>query len=328
MHDEKQVSLFIAARHRSYQHRERNSPCRLLISRLVGPVVPVMTRARACGGAGAYVKQAKSNSRACPCPPWHRRRPLGLNDETPRSSVLASQHRFLPIFSSITFHAFVLLFNMCNLCLCFFSSKPLSQDEANGKYGSAFGPYANYQAKFDISMCQTPCREPCCWLASMVCLCPAQIHLRHKVLNHVSPNSGWKHYQCCQGYFGGCCCCQPGQMCDKECPVPCMCLEAFCCPGLAVSASANVMREEYRLGLDEDDVRLIRCSNCLQCCACLCCILSVFTESEQIDDCFRIVDCVADTVFCCVSGCMTAQVYHEVGVRRRMNAPSRQQMNR
>lgn len=213
-------------------------------------------------------------------------------------------------------------------CLICFSGKPLSRDEMNGKYGNAFGQYAHNQAKFDISLCETPCKTPCCWVASMACLCPAQIHLRHKALNHVDPGSGWKNYMCCQGYFGGCCCLQPGQCCDRTCPVPCMCLEACCCPGLAVSASGNVIRERYGLGLDEDDVKLIRCSNCLQIFSCLFSLFAYCTPCEGDDQCAAIVDIVADVVFCCVSGCMTAQVYHEISKQEKMSSPTRQRMDR
>jgi hypothetical protein len=83
-----------------------------------------------------------------------------------------------------------------------------------------------------------------------------------------------------------------------------MCLEAFCCPGLAASASGMVIRERYRLGLDKDDVRLIRCSNCLQFLSCFCWILAMVTDSDAIDSAAAITDCVADVVFCCVAGCM------------------------
>ena len=214
------------------------------------------------------------------------------------------------------------------MCLFCFSSQPLSSNEANGKYGAALGPFAHNQEKFDISLCQTPCAEPCCWCASMLCLCPAQIYLRHRVLNHVEPGSGWSNYTCCQGYFGGCCCLQPGSVGDKTCPVPCMCLEAFLCPGLAVSASANVMRERYALGLDEDDVRLIRCSNCLQIFSCFCYIIACITPCEGDDMAAHVVNAVADIVFCCVSGCMTAQVSHEIGKRNKMQAPTTQGMQR
>jgi len=214
------------------------------------------------------------------------------------------------------------------MCLFCFSTEPLSGSEMNGKYGAAYASFAHNQEKFDISLCQAPCRAPCCWLASLICLCPAQIQMRHKALNHVNPGSGWSNYKCCQGYFGGCCCLQPGQVCDQTCPVPCMCLEAFICPGLAISATSNVIRDEYGLGLDEDDVRLIRCSNCLQIFSlCLYCV-SMCTPCEGDDLVAQAVSIVADVVFCCVSGCMTAQVHHEIKKREKMGVPSRQRMER
>lgn len=81
------------------------------------------------------------------------------------------------------------------MCLFCFSTKPLSQSEMNGKYGQVYGQFSNNNTKFDISLCQAPCREPCCWMGSMVCLCPAQVHMRHKALNHVDPGSGWSNYK-------------------------------------------------------------------------------------------------------------------------------------
>lgn len=214
------------------------------------------------------------------------------------------------------------------MCLFCFSKERLSHNEMNGKYGGAYAPFINNRSTFDISMCQAPCREPLCWCASIACFFPVQVHMRHKALNHVEPGSGWANYRCCQGYFGGCCCIQPGQMGEQTCPLPCMCLEALVCPGAAVSATSNVIRERYQLGLDEDDVRLIRCSNFLQMFAiCLTCI-SRCTDCEGDDALAHIVNGIADVVFCCVGGCMTAQVHHEMIVRDRIGAPQKERMDR
>lgn len=102
---------------------------------------------------------------------------------------------------------------------------------------------------------------------------------------------------------------------EKSCPVPCMCLEACLCPGPAVSATSNVIRERYSLGLDDDDVQLIRCSNCLFYFSfCLSCV-SMLTDCEGDDALAGIVNTISDVVFCCVSGCMTAQVNHEMKIR-------------
>ena len=217
------------------------------------------------------------------------------------------------------------------MCLFCFSSAPLSDAELQGtKYGNAYGKFASFgqHNTFDVTLCQTPCRAPGCWLISMACLCPAQIYLRHRALNHVEPGSGWSNYMCCQGYFGGCCCLQPGNVGDKQCPICCMTLEAFLCTGPAASATSSVIREEYQLGMDEDDVRLIRCTNCLQFFSiCVSCIAPC-TECEGDDLFAGILNTVADVVFCCVAGCMTAQTHHEIKLREQMAAPQRMRMDR
>eukprot|EP01083_Nonionella_stella_P076062 207066_1 len=212
------------------------------------------------------------------------------------------------------------------VCFCL-SSEKLSDDELKGKYGSALGPYANNSQTFAISLCQAPCKEPIMCCTSALCFCPMQVYMRRRVLNHVNPGSGWSDYQCCQGMYGGCCCLQPGSMGESTCPVPCMCLEALCCAGPAVSASSNVIRGEYSLGLDEDDIRLIRCNNCLFFfSACFSCI-AMMTECEGDDAAAGIVNCISDIVFLCTSGCMTAQMHHEMK-NREHSAPSHELMRR
>jgi hypothetical protein len=217
------------------------------------------------------------------------------------------------------------------MCLFCFSSEPLSANERRGRHGSALGQFADARETFDISLCQVPCSSSCpCCIGAMLCYCPAQIWMRHRALNHASPGSGWSNYRCCQGYFGGCCCLQPGQMGEETCPVPCMCLETCLCPGLAVSATSMVVREHYGLGLDEDDVRLIRCSNCLQIFSCFCQIVACMTDCEGDDKLAQIIDCIADAVFCSVAGCTTAQAHHEIKLReRRMSTgPKAERMDR
>ena len=213
------------------------------------------------------------------------------------------------------------------MCLFCFSKDNLTQDEMKGKYGQSLGQYAGYQNKFDISLCQTPCREPLCCCVSALCLCPAAIHMRKKALNHVNPGSGWSDYECCQGMYGGCCCLQPGSMGESTCPLPCMCLEALCCLGPAVSATSNVVREKYQLGLDEDDVRLIRCSNCLFYFSFILSCIAMCTDCEGDDALASVVNCISDCVFVSVAGCMTAQVNHEMKLRE-TSSPGQMLMDR
>ena len=161
----------------------------------------------------------------------------------------------------------------------------------------------------------------------MACFCPVQVYLRHRVLNHVNPGSGWSNYICCQGIVGGCCCVQPGSLCEESCPIPCMCLEALLCPGLAVSASSAVIRDRYSLGLDDDDVRLIRCSNFLFYFSSCLHFLTFITECDGDKLLAYVVDMISDIVFCCVSGCMSAQVHHEMKIRE-SSSPTTQLMQR
>jgi len=215
-----------------------------------------------------------------------------------------------------------------SMCLFCFSTEKPSADDMKGKYGAQYAPYLDYQDTYDITMCQAPCAEPGCWFVSMLCFCCAQISMRKRALNHVNPGSGWDDYACCQGYYGGCCCFQPGQMGEKACPLPCMFLETCCCPGLAVSATSSVIRERYQLGLDDDDIRLIRFNNCLQLLACVASCLNICIDCEGDDACVAILDCIADVVFCMTSGCMTAQVYHEINLREKQSPPVVQEMAR
>jgi hypothetical protein len=155
----------------------------------------------------------------------------------------------------------------------------------------------------------------------------AQYKLRYMSLNHVEPGSGWSNYQCCQGMFGGCCCIQPGNMGESSCPQCCMCLEGCLLPGMAVSASQGVIMQRYGLGLDSDDVKLIRCNNCLQLLACVASCLNICIDFDGDDAIVGLINLVADITFCCVSGCMTARVYHEIKEREK-EAPQGQKMER
>lgn len=198
--------------------------------------------------------------------------------------------------------------------LCFSSDKP-TREEMKGKYGDTYAPFLDNHNTYQVSLCRAPCARPCAWSLSMILMPCSQVYMRRRALNHVSPGSGWSNYICCQGYFGGCCCVQPGSLGEQSCPVPCMCLEAVCCPGLAVSATSFVVREQYDLGLDEDDVRLIKLNNCLFCFATVLNCVSIFVDWDGEQECVQIVNLVSDVVFCCTSGCMLAQVYNEVAVR-------------
>ena len=120
---------------------------------------------------------------------------------------------------------------------------------------------------------------------------------------------------------------QPGNMGEESCPQCCMCAEGCCFPGMAVSATQGVIMQWYGLGLDSDDVRLIRCNNCLQLLACVASCLNICIDFDGDDAIVGLINLVADITFCCVSGCMTARVYHEI-TEREKEAPKRELMER
>ena len=124
---------------------------------------------------------------------------------------------------------------------------------------------------------------------------------------------------------------QKGKCGEKACPVPCLCLEVCCCAGPAVSATSMVMRRQYHLGLDKDDVRLIRCNNCIFMVSCLLSCLTICIQSDTLDCAAHCANITSDIVFCCTSGCMLAQAYNECKFRDPNNstiAPSANEMER
>lgn len=85
--------------------------------------------------------------------------------------------------------------------------------------------------------------------------------------------------------------------------------------------------QQYGLGLDEDDVRLIRCNNCLQFLKFFANCLSMCVDFDGENAVVGIINLVADITFCCVSGCMTARTYHEINEREK-EAPEKYRMER
>lgn len=197
-----------------------------------------------------------------------------------------------------------------------FSGEPLGEDEyGKGRRGDSYKKYANNRETFQISMGDAPLKH-CGWccIGGLPCtfLC-ATHHMRYKVLNHVSPGSGWDNYVCCQGYVPACCCFSPGSCCESDLPRTCMCVEAFCCAGLAISSTRFVMMDQYHLAADECDNRLIRFNNCIQILSCVCHVAAIF--NNNLRSLAQIIDLIADIVFFSTAGCMTAQVDYELKYR-------------
>mmetsp|Transcript_17019 Transcript_17019/g.44329 ORF Transcript_17019/g.44329 Transcript_17019/m.44329 type:complete len:197 (-) Transcript_17019:60-650(-) len=172
-------------------------------------------------------------------------------------------------------------------CLCFDGS-PVDDHK-----------YAMHERQWETDMCGACCANPCACLVAMVAPCCCACHVRKMALNH-----DLQKYQCCQRHVCSSCtekCCG---CCENSCPCLTLCAEGLFCPCWAISSTRMYVQEERQLMNDPCDNRLIRLNNCLQCLACVCHCFKL--DGEQA------VQCIADIVFLVVSGCMQAQVHHEL----------------
>lgn len=184
------------------------------------------------------------------------------------------------------------------VCCCCFDSGPHPDDK-----------YAEGVRTFQTTMCNAPCADPLCCMGSFFCLPCAQYVLREKVLER-----DMTKYSCCQGYFDDCwkCCCCSNGLGEQNCPACCLCLESFCCPGLAVSASRMYVMDKYNIRSDPCDRRLIIFNNCIQTLSCICSCLAMITGNKTIRDLARLLRLISEIVFLSVAACMTTQVSYEI----------------
>mmetsp|Transcript_29485 Transcript_29485/g.95057 ORF Transcript_29485/g.95057 Transcript_29485/m.95057 type:complete len:262 (-) Transcript_29485:857-1642(-) len=205
-----------------------------------------------------------------------------------------------------------------SVCCCCVGSAP-PRGGGGSKRQSMYDKYQDYSNKWDVTMCDAPCAEPCCCCyGCLPCtfLC-ANWQMRKRVLNAQSPGSGLKNYICVQGYVPKCCCglWNPGHMGETHCPATCLCCEACCCPGMVITASRLLAMDMYAIQPDPCDNRLIRFNNCLQLLACICHILALCNDAFR--DLACIIDCIADCVFLSTAGCMMGQLHRELDVRKK-----------
>ena len=158
--------------------------------------------------------------------------------------------------------------------------------------------------------CPTTCVWCCCQSSFVFSGC-TQILVRSRVLD-----GDMSKYRCFQSQFS-CCCIKAGSCKEESCPELCLCCEAFICPGLALSASRMTLMDQYDLVSDPCDNRMIRFSNCCMYLSCICNVLAIFIDG--FDQAARIIDLIADVVYAIVSGCMTAQVIHELNYQTKNN---------
>jgi hypothetical protein len=144
-----------------------------------------------------------------------------------------------------------------------------------------------------------------CFAQFLPCTCGlTQYFLRRKVLN-----GDMSQYQCCQGYVN-ICGIGAGSFGEDRCPHFCLCAEACLCNGFSVSASRMLVMDRYQLSSDPCDYRLVRINNAIQMLACVCDILAMV--DRNLRGLSRLLDFLADIFYHAVSGCMTAQVAHEM----------------
>lgn len=185
-----------------------------------------------------------------------------------------------------------------------------SVDESPGKrhYKDSGGVFQTPMSKACCAECPTTCVWCCCQSSFVFSSC-TQYLVRSRVLD-----GDMSKYKCFQGQFTVCCCIKAGAFSEESCPECCMFCEALCCPGLALSASRITVMDQYDLVSDPCDNRMIRFSNCCMMLSCVCNILAIFIPA--LDDAAQIIDCIADVVYATVSGCMTAQVIHEINFQK------------
>lgn len=144
-----------------------------------------------------------------------------------------------------------------------------------------------------IGMCESPCKAPADFCYGCWCTCCAVYGQRNELLDLTG-----EPYVCCAGL----CPCGPlGDPCSSR--NPCMCIEAFCCVGLALSGNRFMVQTRF-------DKMNTPCDDAIICCTCL------FVYGIEIARCFveipQELDFCADCIIMTVNGCMHAQQQVEI----------------
>jgi len=88
-----------------------------------------------------------------------------------------------------------------------------------------------------------------------------------------------------------------------------------------------MMMDQYHLGLDQGDRRLIQFNNCLQDLLELTGCINMFADNDRTQDCERVLQCVVDVYYFTIQGCMLAQVHREIKKRGSTEAPEYQKID-
>ena len=217
---------------------------------------------------------------------------------------------------------------MCLLCL---GSDPPESVKGKGGRADQFNKLLTLKdqpSEFAVGMKDACFKEPCCCLGAFLCV-PTGVTAcwaRKKVLD--TYHSGLSDYTCCQNYLTStCCCCGVPKDCCKGNGCA-LCIEGLCCPVFGVSVARMHLMETKLIRPDPCDYQIIHCSNLLQCASCICTsaasILACVWNNPASDALAAfacIFDVLVDMCTCWVTGCMAAQIAHEVHVEAATKGP-------
>eukprot|EP00195_Chlamydomonas_chlamydogama_P008863 CAMPEP_0202900824 /NCGR_PEP_ID=MMETSP1392-20130828/12054_1 /ASSEMBLY_ACC=CAM_ASM_000868 /TAXON_ID=225041 /ORGANISM="Chlamydomonas chlamydogama, Strain SAG 11-48b" /LENGTH=295 /DNA_ID=CAMNT_0049587273 /DNA_START=146 /DNA_END=1033 /DNA_ORIENTATION=- len=166
-----------------------------------------------------------------------------------------------------------------------------------------------YIRQWKVGLMKTCPASPgfCCY--AMCCGQCASYGLRKQALH-----GDMTRYLCCNG---SCPC--SGRMGEKSCPEFCLCLEVCCCFANSVAVTRWMIQDELRIVTSKCDNCLIGTMIVLQYVACICHIVACITGNEDIIMAARIIDLIADIVWCTVCACMQTQ--HKIELENRDTNP-------
>jgi len=173
---------------------------------------------------------------------------------------------------------------------------------------------ANGFQPMQVPICTAMCKDPLTCVCGACCT-PCQIYmLRKRALDN-----NMQHYKCCANYMSLSAC---GEVACKCCPNQfALCCEALCCPAIALSTTRMLVMDQHMVSsADPCDNRLIRLHNC--CVFTACCIEYIETPFVWCCKCCYCTPgewcrCISDCYWCCLSGCLVAQIKIELDHQQR-----------
>jgi hypothetical protein len=124
-----------------------------------------------------------------------------------------------------------------------------------------------------------------------------------------------RRYVCCNGDWP----CS-GRCGEQKCPGFCLCVEVTCCFPQSVASTRWMLQDEMQLMNTKCDNAIIGVMIAAQYLACICWLAACITGNDVLNDIARIIDLIADIMWCTVCGCMQTQ--HKVQLDERDVNPS------